>query len=252
MAVVTKAFGLGGTACHVGAGKRVGWGRRGEARLSITTMTLSPRGCGTSWQLNPVHSGVIVSVCLLGRQAVERWGRTSGQKKRPPTFARPILAGCMTARNGLRGQAPDESFGEISEKPTEKDGSMQRQRCPEVDFRAADEPCSSPACLSPAPYLAALGPGIPDPPQATPPAAVRHLMPGSKLATFHGAPVACSVLRFRGPLPRSLAVRVRRASQTLRALKCLSCFRVAVDCRSWLPHRQPILLPVSHWSGSGF
>lgn len=189
--------------------------------------------------------------CLAGKQS-SAWGRTSGPKKRPPTFARPILAGCMTARNGVRGQAPDESFGEISKKPTEKDGSMQRQRCPEVDFRAADEPCSSPACLCPAPHLAALGPGIPDPPQATPPAAVRHLMPGSKLATFHGAPVSCSVLRFRGPLPRSLAVRVRRALQTLRALKCLSCFRVAVDCRSWLPHRQPILLPVSHWSGSGF
>jgi hypothetical protein len=124
---------------------------------------------------------------------------------------------------------------------TEKDGSIQRhRRCPEVDFRAADEPFACSPQPVPPPRLRRLPrTGMPAPLPATPTASVRHLMPGSKLATFHGAPAACSVLRFRGPLPRSLAVRVRRVSQPLRALNDLSCFRGAVDCRSRRHRRQP-------------
>ncbi|KAI3475786.1 hypothetical protein L1887_62783 [Cichorium endivia] len=212
MAVVTKTFGLGGHSLPCG-------GR--DARWVGAAM----RGCQS-------------------QQQASAWGRTSGQKKRPPTFARPILPGCMTvtARNGLRGQAPDESFGEIPKKSTEKDGSIQRhRRCPEVDFRAADEPLAcSPQPVPPTSLASLASHWHACPHKQLRPHRCVILCPGASSSQ----PSTARLLLVRccasvGPCRARSRGRVRRASQPLRALNGLSCFRGAVDCRSWRHHRQP-------------
>lgn len=76
MAVVTKTFGLGGHSLPCGGrdARWVGAAMRGcQSQQQVCLREgggRCERQCRTTWQLAPVHSGVIVVVCMPSRQAL--------------------------------------------------------------------------------------------------------------------------------------------------------------------------------------